>query len=222
MSMSGIRAKVEMGATAVITLAAVAMVGLQSRDRPRPASTAAAPFIENWREENESGIRVGPKSAPVVITEFMDLQCPFCARLVPVVDSIMHEYPDEVAVVVQHFPLGGHPQAIPAAIATECADLQGRFDQMFRSILLHRDSLGIKAWRRFAEDAAIPDVRSFEACITRPVDSFPRIEAGSDLGGRTGVRGTPTVWVNGRVTTPHNFISLRDAVSRALSEADSR
>jgi hypothetical protein len=57
--------------------------------------------------------------------------------------------------------------------------------------------LGLRAWTSFAVDAGVRDVQAFNDCSRLPVDAFPRIGAGLDLGRRTGVRGTPTVWVNG-------------------------
>ena len=171
--------------------------------------------VADWQAHNKSGIWTGPLNAPVVITEFMDLQCPYCAQLVPRMDTIHAEFP-EAAVVFQHFPLANHPAALPGAIAVECGERQGRFPDMVKLLYPKRDSLGRKPWRGYAIAAGVLDAAAFDRCVKLPVDSFPRIAAGMAIGRRTNVRGTPTVWVNREVVRPVQLVQLREAVSRAL------
>jgi len=63
----------------------------------------------------------GNPSAPITLVEFSDFQCPFCKRFHPTVEQIFAEYGDQVKWVYKHFPLDQiHPQARPAAEASEC------------------------------------------------------------------------------------------------------
>lgn len=196
--MKHLKQTVELGSTLVIAVVAVAMAYTYFQER-RPSQGAGTREIADWERENEIGIRSGPADAVVVITEFVDLQCPFCAALAPIIDSIAAEFPDDVAVVFQHFPLQSHEHAIPAAIAAECAERQARFWPMYRLLLSGQRSF---PWEQFAEDAGVSNLAAFADCMTLPQDSFPRIAAGRALGERTGVVGTPTTWVNGRVARP--------------------
>lgn len=106
--------------------------------------------------------------------------------------------PDALALVVQHFPLGLRPASIHAAVAVECADRAGRYEQV--SVLLGHRGLPRDDgdWRGLASDGGVADVEAFSMCLGLPADSFPRIADGKKLGERAGVFGTPTVWVNGR------------------------
>lgn len=65
--------------------------------------------------------RGGPASAPVVLVNFDDLECPFCARfhdsLFP---AITQRYGDKVHIVYRSFPLDQHPWAMHAAVDSEC------------------------------------------------------------------------------------------------------
>ena len=68
----------------------------------------------------------GDKDAPYSIIEYSDFECPFCARHWPTMKQILAD-DLEVNWVYRHFPLAFHPQAQPAAEASECAAEQGKF-----------------------------------------------------------------------------------------------
>ncbi len=72
----------------------------------------------------------GPRTAPVIIVEFSDFECPFCSRAYATVNQIKSEYGDKVAIAYKHLPLSFHPNAEPAARAAVCADKQGKFWEM--------------------------------------------------------------------------------------------
>lgn len=196
---------IEVGSTVIITVIAVLMAGVYFRDRqrgPEIPTYETARIVEDWESENALGIRRGATDARVVITEFIDFQCPFCAALAPTIDSLVTMFRNDVAVVFHHFPLPGHENAVPAAIAAECAAEQDRFWPMYEALFQRQSALGSTEWESFAEDARVPDVGVFSDCINRPADSFTRITLGRALGTRTGVTATPTTWVNGRVFRP--------------------
>jgi protein-disulfide isomerase len=62
----------------------------------------------------------GDVGAKVYLVEFSDLQCPFCERFHPTAKSIVESSNGSVAWVYKHFPLDFHPNALPAAKASEC------------------------------------------------------------------------------------------------------
>jgi len=80
----------------------------------------------------------GDKDAKVIIVEFSDFQCPFCARAHPTMQQVLKEYAGKVKLVYKHFPLISiHPMAEKAAEASECAKDQGKFwefhDKLFEN-----------------------------------------------------------------------------------------
>ena len=65
--------------------------------------------------------RGGPPSAPVIIVNFDDLECPFCARLhATIFPAITERYGDKVRIVYRDFPLDQHPWAMRAAVDINC------------------------------------------------------------------------------------------------------
>jgi protein-disulfide isomerase len=95
-----------------------------------------------------------------------------------------------------HYPISAHKHAEPAAIASECADRQGKFAEFYKTVFEQQDAFGEKSWSTFAEEAGIRDLVAFEQCVRFPADSFPRIAAGLAEGRRANVTATPTLWMN--------------------------
>jgi protein-disulfide isomerase len=73
----------------------------------------------------------GAKNGKITIVEFSDFQCPYCGKYKTTVDQVLKAYPNDVTLVFKHFPLSFHPFAKPAAVASECANEQGKFWQMY-------------------------------------------------------------------------------------------
>lgn len=67
----------------------------------------------------------GSRTASVFLIEYSDFQCPFCDRVNPTLKRLVDESNGEIAWVYRHFPLESiHPEARPAAIASECIAAQ--------------------------------------------------------------------------------------------------
>jgi protein-disulfide isomerase len=193
----------------------------------KPTSPRVRPLKapENWRDYVVTGIVFGTDNPVLTLVQFMDYQCPYCASWAARVDSLLAEAPDKVQVAFHHFPLTSiHPHAVAAAVVSECAHRQDRFVEMSRALFSRQKEIGERPWTEFAQDAGVPDVATFEACTLLPSDSFPRIAYGSDVGQKTGVMGTPTVWVNGSVLKPTlaEFRALLDPKGTALNGSDQK
>ncbi|MFA5188426.1 MAG: thioredoxin domain-containing protein [Patescibacteria group bacterium] len=79
----------------------------------------------------ETDHATGAKNGKITMILFTDFQCPYCGRHKPVMDQILKAYPNDVTLVFKHFPLSFHPFAQPAAVASECANEQGKFWEMY-------------------------------------------------------------------------------------------
>ena len=88
----------------------------------------------------------GEAQAPVTITGFLDLQCPYSARFAPVIKQVMEAYPDKVKYVVKNFPLPFHDQAKPAVKYALAAGMQGKYWEMIDAILADNSKLSDKTF----------------------------------------------------------------------------
>ncbi len=80
---------------------------------------------------------LGKTGAAVTIVEFSDFECPYCRRFYQdAYKQLKKEYVDSGKTVFyyRHFPLNFHPLALPFAIASECANEQGKFWEMHNKI----------------------------------------------------------------------------------------
>ena len=117
----------------------------------------------------------GDPNAPITIVEFSDFQCPFCARFhVQTLPPLLEEYIDtgKVNLVYRDFPIQSiHPNALPAAVAAECANEQGKYwdyhDALFeqQSGWSRLDSnSAIAAFSQYATDIGL-EKQQFDSCL---------------------------------------------------------
>lgn len=157
----------------------------------------------------------GPANAPVTMVLFCDFQCPHCATAEPVLAQLASTYPREVRLVYRHFPVERiHGDAGRAAEAAMCAQEQGRFWDMYRSMLANQTELDLSGLIRQAGDLGL-DSRSFARCLEsgkhRP--DWRRDQAD---GRALGVSGTPSFFVNGTFIEGAALDQLDAAIRAAL------
>ena len=184
----------------VLAVCALAVTGLLVRREvfapPRLADSPAPLHVANWKEYATAGHVIGPVSAPVTIVEFADFQCPYCGTLYQRLALVRQRYPSQTRIVFRHYPLERlHPFALQAAIASECAAQQGRFERYYSELFGNQSVIGVKSWEEFAKNAGVGSISSFRACF-RSGREPPEIAADISAGDRLQVGGTPTILIN--------------------------
>ncbi|MDE2071459.1 MAG: thioredoxin domain-containing protein [Patescibacteria group bacterium] len=121
--------KIELTQPMAIVVAGVIIAGaIVFVNYYRPAAAAgagsvvAAPSTSvNVHAPSSADHIIGSPSAPVVLIEYSDFQCPYCAMIYPELKSIVQNSNGKIAWVMRNFPLYQiHPNAEPAANAAEC------------------------------------------------------------------------------------------------------
>jgi len=159
---------------------------------------------------------LGPEHAPVTVVEYGDFECPNCKQAAPAVKLLLQRFEEQVRYVYRHFPLEDvHPHALLAAEAAECAGAQGKFWQMHDILFEHQEHLKARDLQRYAEQIGL-DMTRYAAEIGDHI-YLQRVRENIDGGLRSGVRGTPGFFVNGKIQdTSFGIRALFDAVEAAL------
>ncbi|HEB13440.1 MAG TPA: DsbA family protein, partial [candidate division CPR3 bacterium] len=140
----------------------------------------------------------GNVNASITIVEYSDFECPYCGRFHPTMIQALSDYPEDVRWVYRHFPLRGHPQAQPAAEASECVAEQ-KGDEGFWSFVdamfENQERLGEEFYREVAGEIGVNLVQ-FDSCASSSKYAN-RVNSDYEEGIQSGVTGTPGSFVNG-------------------------
>jgi protein-disulfide isomerase len=159
----------------------------------------------------------GQRSAPVMLVEYGDYECPHCGQAHPIVQELLAQAGDVVSLCYRNFPLSQiHPHAFRAAEAAEAAGAQGRFWEMHDTLFENQDALEDEDLVAYAADLGL-DLGRFQVELVKGVHA-PRVHEDFASGVRSGVNGTPTFFVNGRRHDgPWDLDSLTAAIAAAMS-----
>ncbi len=103
---------------------------------------------------------------------------------------------DKVSIVFKHFPLGFHKQAQLAAEASMAAHAQGRFWEYHDILFQNQKALERPQLEAYAQQLGL-DMDKFKSALDQGVFT-ERVKEDMDVCQKAGVRGTPTIFVNGR------------------------
>ena len=146
----------------------------------------------------------GNSDAKFTIVEFSDFQCPFCAKFhSETLPLLMENYIDngKVNLVFRDFPIESiHPNSVPAAHASECADDQGKFWEMHDRIFENQRNWqnvevlqSLDLFKKYAVEIGV-DGEEFDSCMSsaKHIDEIRKdLQDGQDYG----VTGTPGFFV---------------------------
>ena len=147
----------------------------------------------------EADIKSGPADSKVTMIEFSDFQCPYCKAFHATIRQALSEYGDKMFFVFKHFPLSNiHPQALPAALASECANEQGKFlpyaDKLFEKQADWGKAKDTQLLKTYATQLGM-NTSQFGNCLdSKKYQS--KVDADLSEGQNFGISGTPDVFVN--------------------------
>jgi protein-disulfide isomerase len=160
----------------------------------------------------------GSDKAPVTITGFLDLQCPFSARFQPAIDQVLADYKGKVNYMVKHFPLGFHQQARPAAKAVLAAGEQGKYWEMLEAILKDNRDLNEEKLTNLAKSLKL-NMKKYEAALKDNDAKWEKqITEELELGVKVEVRGTPSYYINGKKTRARTPDDMKKEIDEILKQ----
>jgi protein-disulfide isomerase len=144
-----------------------------------------------------SGPARGPEKAAVTIVEFSDFECPYCKRVLPMLEQVEEKFGDRVRVVYRQYPLSIHANAQKAAEASLCARDQGKFWEMHDLLFDEQQKLTLPDLKEKATRLEL-DATAFAECLDSGRHA-EEVQADLRDGIAAGVDGTPAFFVNGRL-----------------------
>jgi protein-disulfide isomerase len=140
----------------------------------------------------------GMTNSRVILSEFSDFQCPYCAEAHKTLKQFVATHKDQVALVYKHYPIGQiHKEAIPAATASWAAHQQNKFWQYQDFLFAHQDQLGENLYLQTAKNLGL-DLVKFER-DRKSQEAMTAIQKDVELAERLGISGTPFFVMNEEV-----------------------
>ena len=134
----------------------------------------------------------------------------------PVLEQVLEKNPDKVKLVFKNFPLRNHKFAMQAATAALAAEKQGKFWEFHDLLFKDYNRLNEQKVQEIARKLKL-DMEKFEkdrkdprirAMISRDVSE----------GSRAGVRGTPTIFINGKLLRNRSSAGFQELIEKALKK----
>lgn len=137
----------------------------------------------------------------------------------PVLEQVLEKYPNEVKLVFKNFPLRNHKFAMPAAIAALAAEKQGKFWEFHDLLFKNFNRLNAQKVKEIAQQLNL-DMEKFDKDKQDP-QIRAMINRDVSEGNRVGVRGTPTVFINGRLLRNRSMTGFQNLIEKSLKSRSS-
>lgn len=138
----------------------------------------------------------GQAEAPVTLVEYGDYECPFCGEAYPILKAVQQAMGDRLRFVFRNFPISElHPHAVRAAEFAEAAAGIGKFWQAHDMLYEHQNALAESDLVQYGTKIGLDSAAMRDAFDGR----FDQKIKGDFMGGvRSGVNGTPALFINGQ------------------------
>jgi protein-disulfide isomerase len=178
------------------------------QERIEAEKRAAEAFKTNMEELNndENSPFVGPKDAKVTIVEFFDFNCGYCKRLAPAMAKVIKANPDVKFVFKPVTFLG----SMPVAKAAMAAHKQGKFLEVYESLLNHKGQLTADVINEKIKEAGLDVEKTKEIMDSEEVSSA--LSKISSLSNKVGIRGVPTLVINGSPLQAFDETQIQKAI----------
>jgi protein-disulfide isomerase len=129
---------------------------------------------------------------------------------------VLAKYPEEVKVVFKNFPLRNHKFARKAAMAALAANRQGKFWEFHDLLFNNFNRLSDQKIQEIVRQLSLNEVQ-FEKHMKDP-KILARISQDIRDGTKVGVRGSPTIFINGRLLRRRSLEEFRVIIEKELEK----
>jgi protein-disulfide isomerase len=135
---------------------------------------------------------------------------------VPVFEQVLEKYPEDVKVVFKNFPLRNHKFAMKAAVAALAADSQGKFWEFHDLLFQNYNKLSDQKIQEIAQAVGL-NMEEYEKKKNDPAVK-QKVNQDFSEGRQAGVRGTPTVFINGIRLRDRSLQGFQAAIDKQLQK----
>ena len=133
----------------------------------------------------------------------------------PQLEQLLEKYPADLRVVFKNFPIPNHKYAVTAARAALAAGRQDKFWEFHDELFKNYNRLNDQKIQEIGTQLGL-DQTKFAEHQKSPVETA-RIRQDYEEGRRLGVRGTPTLFINGKqFRKRRNLESMEAAINEEL------
>ena len=138
----------------------------------------------------------GPANAPVTLIEYGDYECPFCAQAYPIIEQVREDFGDRLRFVYRHVPKSAEQGfAKQAAEAAEFAAAHGQFWAMHAELFRLAGKHDLEQLEAAARAIGLDSAECRQALSEHKYAARVRELAVASV--RSGIIGTPTLFING-------------------------
>lgn len=127
---------------------------------------------------------------------------------------MLEKYPNDVNLVIKHFPLRMHKFAEKASIAVLASAKQNKYKELTKVFLANYKKLSDETIKKYAEEVGL-DIEKFNKAISDPALK-KQVQQDMKLGSSVGVRGVPALYINGRLAKDRSLQGFTRMVEQEL------
>ena len=148
------------------------------------------------------------KDPRIVIIEFFDFECPYCAEASKLTDEILVSNPGQVMLVQFDYPLPFHEDSQGAALFANCINQQDMitYKEIYNYLFQNQTNLDLDLLIGYAESIGA-DLEAIKLCMASP-ESVERINQSIALGENAGIKGTPAFIVSDNFDWEEDLIMI--------------
>lgn len=130
---------------------------------------------------------------------------------------MLEQYPNDVKLVFKNFPLTRiHKFAMDAAVASMAANQQGKFWEFHSGLFKNYNNLNAEKIDELAQAAGL-DMEQFKQDRQNPALAA-MVQRDLKDGVAAGVRGTPSIFVNGRMLQQRSLPGFKQIIDEELAK----
>lgn len=134
----------------------------------------------------------------------------------PVFEQVLEKYPEDVKVVFKNFPLRNHKFAMQAAVAALAAEGQGKFWEFHDLLFENYNKLSDQKIQEIAQAVGL-NLEEYEKKKNDPAIKR-KVRQDFSEGRQAGVRGTPTIFINGIRLRDRSLKGFQAAIDKQLQK----